>query len=235
MLDIVNQGKVEPVLKRIAEATQGILADTILLDEEQWREPSLLPGWTRAHVATHLARNADALRVLMSAASTGDPHALYASDNAKFNDIERGAERTGMDLHVDLDTSAGELARYSAQVEDWLIPVKVFGGEFPLSVTPLIRLSELSLHHVDLDVGYSWQDVEIVPARWLLQWTLLLMDDPALPAVELASDSGVTGAMGEGERRSVSGSDAALWAWLTGRSSGEGLTGAEGLVFPLAG
>lgn len=237
MLSIVNQGQVEPVLKRIAMATQTLLADTIVLDEEQWRAPSLLPGWTRAHVATHIARNADALRVLMSAASVGDPATLYTSENAKFNDIERGAERPGIELHVDLDTSAGELARYSAQVDDWLVPVKLPGGEFPLSVLPLIRLSEVTLHHVDLGTGFGWQQIDIVPGRWLLQWTLLLMrDDPDLPAVDVESDAGITGSVGgRGERLTASGPDCALWLWLTGRSEGDGLTGTGDRVFPLAG
>ena len=149
---------------------------------------------------------------------------------------EQVAGRSGLELQIDLDTSAGELARYSAQVEDWLRPVKLPGGEYPLSVLSLVRLSELSLHHVDLDVGFSYADLDVVPARWLLEWTMLLMDDPHLPAVALQSDSGITGSVGgTGERRLVTGPDAALWAWVTGRSAGEGLPGAEGLRFPLAG
>ena len=51
----------ETVRKRKLEATQRLLGDTIGMDEDQWRAPSLLPGWTRAHVAVHLARGADAL------------------------------------------------------------------------------------------------------------------------------------------------------------------------------
>ena len=67
MLAILNRGQVDPALKRIALATQSLLRDTIDLDEEQWHAPSLLPGWSRAHVATHIARNADALRRVLSA------------------------------------------------------------------------------------------------------------------------------------------------------------------------
>ena len=237
MLAIVNQGQVEPALKRIAIATQSLLRDTLELDEADWHAPSLLPGWTRAHVVTHIARNADALRRLIAAARVGDPVPLYPSARKKFNDIQRGAERSGLDLHVDLDTSAGELARLCDRVEDWMVPVRLPEGEYPLSVVAVIRLQELTLHHLDLDSGYSWGDVELVPARWLLEWTVLLMrDDDTLPAVDLASDSGLTASIGAvGERRTVSGPDAALWAWLTGRTAGEGLTGVDDLVFPLAG
>lgn len=237
MLAIVNQGQVDPALKRIAIATQSLLRDTLALDEDDWRVPSLLPGWTRAHVATHVARNADALRRLIAAARVGDPTLLYPSANQKFSEIERGAERSGLELHVDLDTSAGELARLCDRVEDWMVPVRLPDGEFPLSIVVLIRLQELTLHHLDLDSGFSWADVQPVPARWLLEWMLVLLrDDDSLPAVDVASDSGLTASLGGvGERRSVSGPDAALWAWLTGRSAGEGLTGAGGLTWPLAG
>lgn len=237
MLGLVNQGQVEPVLKRIAEATSALLHDTIRLDEDDWRAATLLPGWTRAHVATHIARNADALRVLISASMTGDPAPLYSSANAKFNDIENGVDRSGLELQVDLDTSAGELARLCERVSDWVVPVRLPGGEFPVSVLSIIRLQELTLHHIDLHMGFTWTDVEIVPARWLLQWLVLLMrDDPSLPAVDLTSDAGVTASLGGlGERRHVSGPDAALWAWLAGRTAGEGVLDAEGITWPLAG
>ena len=237
MLAIVNQGQVEPVLKRIAIATQGLLRSTVAIDEAEWQAPSLLPGWSRAHVATHICRNADALRGVIAAARVGDPAPLYPSAAAKFNAIERGSERTGLELHVDLDTSAGELANLCERVEDWMAPVRLLGGEFPLSVVTLIRLQELSMHHLDLEVGFTWEDVDLVPARWMLEWMLLLLrDDASLPAIDIVSDAGVTASLGSvGERRTVSGPDAALWAWLSGRTTGDGVVDAEGLTFPLAG
>lgn len=237
MLAIVNQGQVEPVLKRIALATQGLLRSTVEIEEAAWAAPSLLPGWSRAHVATHLCRNADALRGVIAAARVGDPAPLYPSSAAKFNDIERGSERTGLELYVDLDTSAGELANLCDRVEDWMVPVRLLGGEFPLSVLTLIRLHELSMHRIDLDTGYTWEEVDLVPARWMLEWMLLLLrDDASLPAIDIVSDAGVTASLGTvGERRTVTGPDAALWAWLTGRTAGEGVTDAEGITFPLAG
>lgn len=237
MLSILNQGQVDPVLKRIAEATHLLLGHTIRIPDEAWAEPSLLPGWSRAHVATHIARNADALRVVVSATMAGDPARLYPSSNAKFNAIERGAERAGMELQVDLDTSAGELARLSERVTDWLLPVKMLGGEFPLAVVPLIRLQEVTMHHMDLHSGFTWEDLDIIPAQWLLQWiTLLLRDDASLPAIAIESASGERVSLGgSGPRRQVAGPDAALWAWLIGRTDGDGLTGTEGITFPLAG
>ena len=237
MLSILNQGQVAPALQRIASATAALLRDTIAIDDAAWHAPSLLPGWSRAHVATHIARNADALRVVISATMSDDPAPLYPSANAKFNAIERGSERNGHDLQVDLDTSAGELARLCDRVDDWTALARLPDGEFPLSVTTLIRLQEVTLHHLDLDCGFGVDDIHIVPAHWLLQWQLVLMrDDTSLPAVDLESAAGETASLGGvGDRRLVTGSDAALWAWLAGRTDGSGLVGAEGIRFPLAG
>ena len=53
--------QVASLRKYKVEATQRLLGDTIAISEQAWQEPSRLPGWTRAHVAAHLARNADAL------------------------------------------------------------------------------------------------------------------------------------------------------------------------------
>src|SRR3954447_4566989 len=41
------------------------------LTDDDLRKPSRLPGWTRAHVVAHLARNADALINLCTWARTG--------------------------------------------------------------------------------------------------------------------------------------------------------------------
>ncbi len=237
MLDLLNKGNTAPLLKRIGEATQRLLGDTIALSDDDWRGASLLPGWSRAHVATHLARGADALRAVMAAALDGQTRPLYPSAVEKVMALERGAERSGLDLQIDLDTSAGEFNALCDTVTDWLAPVSLSGGEFPMSVLLMVRLQEVMLHHLDLDCGFTWAKIDLVPARWLLQWLILLLgDDGALPVCDIESDSGVTASFGStGDRRTVTGPDAALWAWLAGRSDGGGLEGAEGLTWPLAG
>lgn len=234
MHDLIRLGQVEPVRKRLSEATLSLLGCTIALDDDQWRAPSLLPGWSRAHVATHVARNADALRGLVLEVLAGGWKALYASDTERLEAIERGAERSGLDLQIDLDTSAGALSEALDQVDDWAQPVRLPFGVQPLAALVLARLHEVTLHHLDLDCGHTHESLDPVPARWLLQWALdRLAERPGLPAVALESDSGVLATVGEvAPRRTARGSDAALWAWLTGRSGGADVTGAQGLVWP---
>src|ERR1035438_4257882 len=50
---------------QIDDATQRLLGTARVIAESDLRQPSLLPGWTRAHVLAHLARGADAMRTLL--------------------------------------------------------------------------------------------------------------------------------------------------------------------------
>lgn len=217
------------------EATQRLLGDTIGIGDPQWRGPSLLPGWSRAHVATHVARNADGLRSLTVAAEEGRPGNLYASDEERFAAIERGAERSGLELQIDLDTSAGALTACWDRVTDWSLRVPLFGREVPLSVLPLARLSEVVIHHIDLDCGFSAGQVDSEPARWLLEWALDRLGEPVgFPSVRLLSASGLEATLGVGEPvRTVRGSDAQLWAWVTGRATHDTVSGADGIDLPM--
>ena len=56
--------------------------------------PSLLPEWTRGHVLTHIARNADSFVRVLEAARRGEVVTQYEGGVASRNaDIEAGASR----------------------------------------------------------------------------------------------------------------------------------------------
>src|SRR6266704_5264440 len=78
-------------LDRRAAATERLLGSAAALSDTQAREPSLLPGWTRGHVLTHIARNADGMVNLLHWARTGTQTPMYASPESRAADIEAGA------------------------------------------------------------------------------------------------------------------------------------------------
>jgi maleylpyruvate isomerase len=106
----------------------------------------------------------------------------------------------------------------------------------PARALPFRRWIEVELHHVDLGVGYSVDDV---PAafieRQLANMARRFDGHPGIPApVELRTEDGVTwhtGAPADGDAKTVvvAGSPTALVAWLTGRSSGAGLSARDPL------
>jgi maleylpyruvate isomerase len=223
----------------VDHATQRLLGDTIEVTDEQWAEPSALPGWTRAHVATHLARNADAVARLAAWAATGERQDMYASPEARDAEIEQGAARSGMELQVDLDSSADRLTEAFAVLDAagrWTDQVETRGGQqVPARILPLMRLAEVALHHVDLDTGYTVDQLDPAAALWLLQLVAHRMASRAdCPALTLAPTGGdpVEVGPGAGDRTVVTGSATALLGWVTRRTDGSGLDGADGIDLP---
>jgi maleylpyruvate isomerase len=107
------------------------------------------------------------------------------------------------------------------------------GGPQPAGKIPWWRLQEVEIHHVDLDAGYT-------PAHWStdftgpeLEMTAERFTDPtygsvvATPFRLYADDTARTCGVGCDplltDNPLVRGPEAALLAWLLGRSNGDGL------------
>ena len=65
------------VLDAVADQTAAFLRTARSLDDVH--SPSLCEGWTRGHVLTHVARNADGLGALVRSAVDGTGETMYAS------------------------------------------------------------------------------------------------------------------------------------------------------------
>jgi maleylpyruvate isomerase len=239
-------GRLAELRELMVRATQQLLGGTMSVTDEAWAGPSRLPGWTRAHVATHLARQADGLARLVEGAASGVPQAMYASPEARSADIEDGAGRTGLQLQTDLDTSAERLTEAferldhtrpgaDADASRWSSTVEMRGGLVaPARLLPLARLMEVEIHHVDLDIGYEIEHVEPEVAEWLMEWIgfrARVRDE--FPRVELHADTGFTTTVGRvGEPLVVTGSAPALVGWLTNRLDPSAVSGTNGLRLP---
>lgn len=212
-----------------ADATQRLLGYTIGISDPAWHEPSPLPGWTRAHIATHLARNADYLTAMATAVSQGLRQPPSPSGAEREVELELGADRSGLELQIDLDTSAGALHAAVDRITDWTPTITLHGRSWQLSALPLSRLHEVCIHHLDLDCGFGPDSIDPAAAAWLLRWVLDLLADADLPALRLEGDS-LVAELGRGdEPEAVTGSDARLWAWLCGRTPASTVSGADGL------
>jgi maleylpyruvate isomerase len=159
---------------QIDDATQRLLGTARVITEPDLRQPSLLPGWTRAHVLAHLARNADAMRTLLVGARTGQDRPAYPSSKARDADIERGAAQEAKDLAADVADSAMALRTIARQLPDqaWVCSVRVPGSaRFPAVQLLTRRLVEVELHHCDLAAGYN-------PADWPDSFASLELEEP---------------------------------------------------------
>jgi maleylpyruvate isomerase len=159
---------------RIDDATQRLLGTARVITEPDLRQPSLLPGWTRAHVLAHLARSADAMRMLLIGARSGQDRPAYASREAREADIERDAAQQAKDLATDVADSAMALRTIARQLPDQAgaYPVRILGSApFPAAQLLTRRLVEVELHHCDLAAGYS-------PDDWPVIFAALTLEEP---------------------------------------------------------
>ena len=191
----------------LAEVTDRLLDDVRELDDGAVHAPSLLPGWTRGHVLTHVARNADALCRLLHWARTGEETRMYPSREARDAEIEEGAQRSASELEADVESSAERLLAGLADLplERREVPVRASrGAEFPAREILWMRVREAAYHHVDLDTGVRFADLPApVIARGLPEAVERTGVDPA--------EHDVRGEAGD------------VLGWLTGRESAERL------------
>jgi maleylpyruvate isomerase len=159
---------------QIDHATQRLLGTARVISEPDLRAPSLLPGWTRAHVLAHLARGADAMRNLLVGARSGQDRPAYVSAQARRADIENGSCLTAKELMADLADSAMALRTIIRQLPDnaWQFPVRILeSARFPAARLLTRRLVEVELHHCDLGTGYG-------PADWPAAFATMELAEP---------------------------------------------------------
>ncbi|GAB3595009.1 maleylpyruvate isomerase family mycothiol-dependent enzyme [Angustibacter peucedani] len=224
----------DPLLAQVCEQTDRLLSTARALDDDAVRAPSGLPGWTRGHVLTHVARNADGLSNVASSAVTGEITPMYASQEARDAAIEAGAGRSASDLEADVESSAERLLSLLAAVPEDGLDVEVPSGRGPtMRVRDVLwlRLREVVYHHVDLGAGFTFADA---PAELLR--TALAECPPRMTRATPGATVSATYPDGAVEQLvvgdgavAVSGPASAVLAWLTGRSDGDGLEHAEPL------
>lgn len=196
------------------------------LDDPELLAPSRLPGWNRAHVVAHVARNADALVRLLGWARTGVETPMYADPAQRTADISRGAEQPPKALRSDARTAATALDAAAAALPQpaWRAEVRTASGRVvPASEVLWMRVREVWLHAVDL--GRAEEVIDLPP-----DLVEALLDDVTgafdvrgdTPALDLrASDSEWSWMVhADLPGRVITGPAAELLAWLTGRSSG---------------
>ncbi|MEQ0562943.1 maleylpyruvate isomerase family mycothiol-dependent enzyme [Amycolatopsis sp. NEAU-NG30] len=197
--------------------------------EPELRAPSALPGWSRAHVLAHIARNADGLKNLLTWADTGVETPMYASPEARDKDIETGSQHSVADLVADVVASAARFAEYAAGMSDdaWGREARNRRGE-PVTgaVVARMRLSELTIHLADLDAGYDLDRAVGLtePLAEDLVQHAVTSRAAHLPALRLVSGD-FEWTMGAAPAATVRGSCGELLAWLSGRSDGSTLDG----------
>lgn len=192
--------------------------------------PSLCEGWTRGHVLTHIARNADGIADTIAGALRGSIVERYPGGwDARNATISAGAGRPFAELVADVRDTAARLAAVLDDVHDadgWDLPT---AEEQTPSTWVYRRWREVVVHHVDLAAAYT-------PDQWPPMFVSTELADAASSLAKRVTDGAVRvrvtaeGSLtsdyvgnewvaGVGEPVDVRGPDWAVLAWLAGRGS----------------
>lgn len=210
----------------IAAATDRFIATVAGLGDADVAAPSLLPGWSRGHVITHVARNADSLGNLLSWARTGIETPQYPDPGSRVADIEAGAARSAAEQRADLADSAARLAAAVERLPEraWSAPVSALRPPpHPAWYVLVRRVRELELHHVDLGAGYTPADWPGAFVRRELHDCLACWPYGESTVGGIVFTDPVDEWSGLGKGPVVRGEARGVLAWLTGRSAGQGI------------
>lgn len=225
--DLSDPGQYLHAVRVLADETDRLMDTVKAMDDVGVHAPSLCEGWTRAHVLSHLARNAEAVGRLVHWATTGEETAMYPSPEARDADIVAGAGQSVAGLEGDVEVSADRLldALLAMTPGGTGVTVRLRGDVTAASHDlPLLRAYEVVLHHLDLDTGYRLDRTDPALVDRILREAVRRLTGRHAPPVTLRTSEGATYEVSGGGPE-VSGSAVDLVAWTTGRSDGSGLQG----------
>lgn len=214
--DLGRQG---PTLADLDAAHRTHLALLRDLSDLELAAPSLLPGWSRAHVVAHLANHGIGTRHAVDALQDGRSVPMYASVEAREADIAAVARRSPDQLRDLAEFGAREVTgalstirpeQHGLTIER--VPDTVFGR---LGDLVEARIREVYVHTADLGAAYG-------PRDWPAEFVGDLLDVLAVDRQVVVDHTG------EEASTTVNGVDvtgpaAHLAWWLLGRGDGSGL------------
>ena len=148
-------------IELLRAGTRRLLSTVEGLTDDQVHDASRLPGWNRAEVLTHLARNADGTRRMVQAAARGDVGAQYPGGvEERATEIAAGREATATDVRRDVRCShEAMMEAWQALPEDaWDRVGRAISGDRSMREALWSRAREVEVHHVDLAMGYEPTD-----------------------------------------------------------------------------
>lgn len=222
------------VIDALHDATQRLVRSVDALTDEDWRKPSRLPGWSRAHLVAHLVLNAEGLAGALEGLRAGEAVPMYVSPEARDHDIE---ELSADEVHPVRDRLLASTSRFADAVaameeQHWGERIeRVPGGAtFAAAAVPAMRWREVEIHHADLRVGYERGDWPTAFAEAAVDSMAARLRDLSpgfrLVLTDVGQDREV-GSVGP-DAPVVRGTAAdAVW-WLSGRGDGTGMSSERG-------
>lgn len=215
--------------------TEVLLEHARSLADSDLAQPSGLGGWTRGHLLAHVSLNASALINLLTWARTGVVTPMYPSREARSADIEANSTQPMTALLTGIEVTARRLDEAVATLPPvaWTAEIRTASGRAaPATVVPWMRVREVWVHTVDLEVGYGFADIPAAVLAALVEDMAAMMtprlDGPPFAVLYDGAPEPVVVGRGTPQRL-IDGPLADLVTWLSGRRAPAALGGADDL------
>jgi len=210
-----NSARLHSDLSRLRRETDMFLATIESLADDEMPAPSLCEGWSRAHVIAHLASNGRTLVKLIDWATSGQEEKLYASPQARTEEINAFAALPRKELIEAFRESAAYFAEQSMRLTGELAveEVGLSGKRLPSTSIVALRIAEVVVHHQDLDTAWTIGEADPDSVLDALEAAVRTMRAKDSPGMTLATEEGEEWVVGDGALRVASDREGLL-EWL---------------------
>jgi maleylpyruvate isomerase len=227
--DLTTEPGLQEALLQARRGTAFFARKLNELSDDELDGDSLLPGWTRRHIAAHIGYNARAIARLIEWATTGVETPMYPSPETRNQEIGFGATLSPIALRNLVDHAAIHLNVEWRDLpdENWSNEVLTAQGRtVPASETVWMRTREVWLHAVDLNNGATFADIPTIVVERLLTditnaWKTRGTDAGLI--IDVEENKTRLGDASNPDAVVVSGKLTAITAWASGRAT---ITGA---------
>lgn len=154
------------VARAIAASQDELARRLVALRDDELRAPSRLPHWDRLTVVCHIRYGALAINAMVQAALRGEAALFYPGGRAEQRPgtLMPAAGESPADVVDSFVANCARLDETLATVHDWTTQFREPEGHHdigPQTVYQLavLRLTEVDVHAVDLDIGIEgWSD-----------------------------------------------------------------------------
>lgn len=212
---MINPALLYSDLSRLGRETDMFLATVESLADHEMTAPSLCEGWTRADVIAHVASSGRALVKLIDRATSGEKRPLYASSEARSQEIAALAALPREELIGELRESARNFAEQAQRLSGELVAteVQVSGKPVPATSIVALRIAELVVHHHDLDTAWTIEEADPDSLLNALEAVVRSLRAKGAPGMTLVTEERDEWVIGDGGLRVVSDREGLL-QWL---------------------
>lgn len=212
---MINPARLHSDLSRLGRETDMFMATIESLSDDEMTAASLCDGWTRADVIAHIASNGRALVKLINWAVTGQEQQLYASPEARAQEISGLAALPRLELLGRVSESAQYFADQAQRLTGDLAieEVDLHGKQIPATSIVALRIAEVVVHHHDLDTAWTIEEADPDSVLNALEAAVRTIQAKGAPGLTLVTEERDEWVIGDGALR-VSSDREGLLEWL---------------------